>query len=183
VEELYGTRYQSGSISLINVGSGFHCLRSFLFFSFFFCFYEMKANSSIAGNKCADAIAKLCLTDLQVKPSVKALLYTTVVMTCTFKTPASDGNAYTHLYWLAAIDTDEEPSRRRGTSTPRLPELSDVKAKLKTECANHTDWGVPKQTQRTTTSGRTSDRWSISFHWFWRTSHRNVLVAYILANS
>ena len=29
VEELYGTRYQSGSFSLINVGSGFHCLRSF----------------------------------------------------------------------------------------------------------------------------------------------------------
>ena len=29
MEELYGTRYQSGSFSLINVGSGFHCLRSF----------------------------------------------------------------------------------------------------------------------------------------------------------
>jgi len=29
VEELYGTRYQSGSFSLINVGSGFHCLHSF----------------------------------------------------------------------------------------------------------------------------------------------------------
>ena len=29
VEELYGTRYQSGSYSLINVGSGFHCLHSF----------------------------------------------------------------------------------------------------------------------------------------------------------
>ena len=33
-EELYGTWYQSGSFSLINVGSGFHCLRSF-----FFCFF------------------------------------------------------------------------------------------------------------------------------------------------
>jgi hypothetical protein len=32
VQELYGTRYQSGSFSLINVGSGFHCLRSFSFF-------------------------------------------------------------------------------------------------------------------------------------------------------
>ena len=32
VEELYGTRYQSGSFSLFNVGSGFHCLRSFFFF-------------------------------------------------------------------------------------------------------------------------------------------------------
>ena len=32
VEELYGTRYQSGSFSLINAGSGFHCLRSFFFF-------------------------------------------------------------------------------------------------------------------------------------------------------
>ena len=30
VEELYGIRYQSGSFSLINVGtSGIHCLRSF----------------------------------------------------------------------------------------------------------------------------------------------------------
>jgi hypothetical protein len=34
-EELYGTRYQSGSFSLLNVGSGFHSLRSFFFFSFF----------------------------------------------------------------------------------------------------------------------------------------------------
>jgi hypothetical protein len=33
VEELYGTWYQSGSFTLFNVGSGFHCLRSF-FFSF-----------------------------------------------------------------------------------------------------------------------------------------------------
>ena len=29
VEESHSTRYQSGSISLINVGSGFHCQRSF----------------------------------------------------------------------------------------------------------------------------------------------------------
>jgi len=35
VEELYGTRYQSGSFSLINVESGFHCLRSFFFYFFF----------------------------------------------------------------------------------------------------------------------------------------------------
>ena len=33
MEELYGTRYHSGSFSLlINVGSGFHCLRSFSFY-------------------------------------------------------------------------------------------------------------------------------------------------------
>ena len=31
VEELYGTRYQSGSFSIINVGSGFHCLRRLSF--------------------------------------------------------------------------------------------------------------------------------------------------------
>ena len=31
VKELYGTRYQSGSFSLINVGSGFYYLRSFSF--------------------------------------------------------------------------------------------------------------------------------------------------------
>ena len=38
VEELYGTWYQSASFSLINVGSGFYCLRSFFFLSFIlFC--------------------------------------------------------------------------------------------------------------------------------------------------
>jgi hypothetical protein len=36
VEELYGTWYQSGSFSLLNVVSGFHCLRSFFFFLFLF---------------------------------------------------------------------------------------------------------------------------------------------------
>jgi hypothetical protein len=29
VEEFYATRYQGGSISLINVGSGIHCLRNY----------------------------------------------------------------------------------------------------------------------------------------------------------
>jgi hypothetical protein len=28
VEEVYGTQYHIGSFSLINVGTGFHCLRS-----------------------------------------------------------------------------------------------------------------------------------------------------------
>ena len=32
VEEFYGTQYQSGSFSFINVGSDFHCLRSSLSF-------------------------------------------------------------------------------------------------------------------------------------------------------
>jgi len=34
-EELYGTRYQSGSFSLIYVGTGFHCLCSYLSFFLF----------------------------------------------------------------------------------------------------------------------------------------------------
>ena len=56
-----------------------------------------------------------------------------------FQPPAPDGNAYTHLCWLAAKDTDENPSRQ-GTTTPRLRALSDLKAKLKItqtgECQN-----------------------------------------------
>jgi hypothetical protein len=36
VEELYSTRYQGDSFSLIIVGSGFHCLRGFFFFCFLF---------------------------------------------------------------------------------------------------------------------------------------------------
>jgi ribonuclease HI len=74
------------------------------------CFYKVKAHSGIAGNKCADAIAKhSALHD-----------------------DGPDGNAYTHLYWLAAKDTDEDPSGR-GATTHRLRALSDLKAKLKTE--------------------------------------------------
>ena len=112
------------------------------------CFYKMKAHSGISRNECADAIAKHSALhdgghDIHFQP------------------PAPDGNAYTHLYWLAAKDTDENPSGR-GATTLRLRALSDLKAKLKTECANHTDWGVPKQTQDITTTGRTLDLWSIN---------------------
>jgi hypothetical protein len=54
-----------------------------------------------------------------------------------FQPPAPDGNAYTHVYWLAAKDTDENPNGR-GTITPRLRALSDLKAKLITEmCKSH----------------------------------------------
>jgi len=88
------------------------------------CFYKVKAHSGIAGNKCADAIAKHSALhdgghDMHFQP------------------PAPDGNAYTHLYWLAAKDTDENPSGR-GAAKPRLRALSDLKAKLKTEmCKSH----------------------------------------------
>ena len=55
-----------------------------------------------------------------------------------FQPPAPDGNAYTHLYWLAAKDTDEKHNGRRGASTPRLCAPCDVKVKLKTEvCKSH----------------------------------------------
>ena len=38
--------------------------------------------------------------------------------------------------------------------------LSDLKAKLKQNCANHADWAVPKQAQGITTTGLL-DLWSI----------------------
>ena len=60
-----------------------------------------------------------------------------------FQPPAPDGNAYTHLYWLAAKDTDEKPSRR-GTTTPRLCALSDLKAKLKIKMCNSHRLGSAK---------------------------------------
>ena len=55
-----------------------------------------------------------------------------------FQPPAPDGNAYTHLYWLAANkDIDKNPSGR-GAITPRLRALSDLKVKLKAEmCKSH----------------------------------------------
>ena len=88
------------------------------------CFYKVKAHSGIAGNECADAIAKHSALhdrghDMHFQP------------------PAPGGNAYTHLYWLAIKDTNENFSGR-GTTTPRLRALSDLKAKLKTElCKAH----------------------------------------------
>jgi len=80
------------------------------------CFNKVKAHSGIAGNECADAIAKHSALhdrghDMHFQP------------------PAPGGNAYTHLYWLAAKDTDDNPSGR-GVTTLRV--LSDLKAKLKT---------------------------------------------------
>jgi len=54
-----------------------------------------------------------------------------------FQPPAPDGDAYTHLYWLAVKGTDENHSGR-GATTLRLRALSDLKAKLKTEmCKSH----------------------------------------------
>jgi len=44
--------------------------------------------------------------------------------------------------------------------------LSDLKAKLKQNCANHADWAVPKQAQGITTTGSTLDLWSIIFFFF-----------------
>ena len=48
VEELYGTQYQSGSFSLINVGSGFQCLRNIFFF--FSCLWLKIGSSSVFSN-------------------------------------------------------------------------------------------------------------------------------------
>ena len=112
------------------------------------CFYKVKAHSGIAGNEFADAIAKHSALhdggyDMHFQP------------------PAPDCNAYTHLYWIAAKDTDEDPSGR-GAITPRLRALSDIKAKLKTEMCKSHRLGSIKQTQDITTTGRTFDRWSIN---------------------
>ena len=88
------------------------------------CFYKVKAHSGIAGIECADAITKHSALhdgghDMHFQP------------------PAPDGNANTHRYWLAAKDTDENPSGK-GATTPRLRALSDLKAELKTEmCKTH----------------------------------------------
>jgi ribonuclease HI len=94
------------------------------------CFYKVKAHSGIAGNEFADAIAKHSALhdggyDMHFQP------------------PAPDCNAYTHLYWIAAKDTDEDPSGR-GAITPRLRALSDIKAKLKTEMCKSRRLGSAK---------------------------------------
>ena len=75
-----------------------------------------------------------------------------------FQPPAPDGNAYTHLYWLAAEDTDEDPSGT-GAITPRICALSDLKAKLKTVMCKSHRLGTAKKTQGKTITGRTLDLW------------------------
>ena len=86
--------------------------------------YKVKAHSGIAGNECADAIAK----HSALHDGGHGMH---------FQPPAPDGNAYTHLYWLAAKDTDEDLSKR-GAITSRLCALSDLKAELITEmCKSH----------------------------------------------
>ena len=84
------------------------------------CFYKVKTHrSDIAGNDCsAYAIAKHSALydgghDVHCQP------------------PAPYGNAYTHLYWLAAKDTDKDPSGRGAITPARLRALSDLRAKLK----------------------------------------------------
>jgi len=101
------------------------------------CFYKVKALSGIAGNECADAIAKHSALhdgghDMHFQP------------------PAPDGNAYTHLYWLAAKDTDEI-SAEKGQLHLGFVHSLIKRPSWKQKCANHTDWGVPKQTQGITT--------------------------------
>jgi hypothetical protein len=86
------------------------------------CFYKVKAHSGIAGNERADAVAKhSALHDGGHDVP-----------------PAPDGNAYTHLYWLAAKDTGKDPSGTGAITSARLRALSDLRAKLKTEmCKLH----------------------------------------------
>jgi len=88
------------------------------------CFYKVKAHSGIAGIECVDVIAK----HSALHDGGHAMH---------FQRPAPDGDTYTHIYWLAAKDTDEDPSGR-GAITPWLRALSDLKAKLKTGmCKSH----------------------------------------------
>ena len=87
----------------------------------------MKAHSGFAGNECADAIAKHSTLhdgghDMHFQP------------------PSLDGNAYTHLYWLAAKDTNKNPSGR-GTTTPRLRALSDFKGQAENRNVQITQTG------------------------------------------
>ena len=49
MKDFYRTRYQSGSFCLINVGSGFHCLRSFFIYLFLFR-YKKEADKILPEN-------------------------------------------------------------------------------------------------------------------------------------
>jgi ribonuclease HI len=87
------------------------------------CFYKVKAHSGIAGNECADAVAKhSALHD----------------MTCTFSLQLRTV-MHTHTFTGLRLKTLMRiPPSGRGTITPRLCALSDLKAELITEmCKSH----------------------------------------------
>jgi len=70
VEELYGTRYQSGSFSLINVGSGFHCLRSF--FSFFCTWQHVVTFYIVPLNGMLLVVYQICAATFSIKNMLSA---------------------------------------------------------------------------------------------------------------
>jgi hypothetical protein len=126
------------------------------------CFYEVKAHSDNAGNKCADAIAK----------------HSALHDGCHgmhFQPPAPDGNAYTHLFWLATKDTDENPSGR-GATTPRLRALSDLnKGQAENRIVQITQTGQCQNRHRVLQLLEgTSDCWSLNkpaINAFWHNSN------------
>ena len=121
MEELYGTQYQSGSFSLINVGSGFQCLHSF-FFSFsnplpkrstshhrpFIS--KVKSHAGIIGNKYADAHSR------------KSSATYSDVADASIKTAGPDGNPFYNICWLAKDMKNTESYKITQKQPSHLPQ-------------------------------------------------------------
>ena len=111
------------------------------------CFYKVKAI--------------VALPEMNVQMHLpNTLPYMTEVMMCTLSLQLQTVmHTHTSSYRLAAKNINQEHSRRRGASTPRLRALSDLKAKLKTEMCKSHRLGTAKKTQGKTITGRTLDLW------------------------
>ena len=105
----------------------------------------------------------VALPEMNVQMQLPSTLpYMTEVMTCTFSLRLQTV-MHTHTSTGLRLKT---PMRNTAEEEGQL-HLGFVHSLIKRpswkqKCANHTDGGVPKQSQGTTTTGRASDRWSVS---------------------
>jgi len=112
------------------------------------CFYKVKAHSGIAGNE----------VQMQLP---NTLPYMTEVMTCTFSLQLQTV-MHKHTFTGLRLKTSMRIPAEEGQLHLGFVHSLIKRPSWKQKCANHTDWGVPKQTQGITTTGRTLDLWSIN---------------------
>ena len=97
----------------------------------------------------------MCICNCQTLP------YMTEVITCTFSLQLQTV-MHTHTITGLRLKTPMRIPAEEGQLHLGFVHSLIKRPSWKQKCANHTDWGVPKQTQGITTTGRTLNLWSIN---------------------